>query len=235
MILAGGFGTRLRSAVSDRPKPMAEVRGRPFLAYLIDQLEEAGFETVTLCTGYRAEQIEEHFGRRQGKMTLRHSREMEPLGTGGALRMAVETSLESGPVLVMNGDSYLDIDLKAFCSKAMSILAEASFSSLMSTLHLPDTSRYGRVEVDGNGRIVAFCEKTGRTEAGWINGGIYAFPRELLRAIPQGRAISLEREVIPDRLSDGIFAFPCHGRFIDIGTPESLLLAAEVLPLPAWS
>ena len=111
-ILAGGLGTRLRSVVPDRPKVLAEIGGRPFIEILLDQVAAAGIRTAVLCTGYLGDQIEARLGTRRGPLALRYSREVEPLGTGGALRLALPM-LASDTVLVLNGDSYCDADLRA--------------------------------------------------------------------------------------------------------------------------
>src|SRR5437899_2628493 len=104
-ILVGGLGTRLRGIVADRPKVLAEVRGRPFLAYLLDQLVASGFQDVVLCTGYRSEQVKEVFGDGYGPLRIVYSEETVPLGTAGALRLALPL-LQSETILVMNGDSF---------------------------------------------------------------------------------------------------------------------------------
>ena len=115
MILAGGFGTRLRSVVSDRPKVLAEVGGRPFLEYLLDQLVAEDVKSVVLCTGYLGEQVQRRLGTHYRTLALQYSREPQPLGTGGALRLALPM-LDTDPVLVMNGDSYCDTRLDAFAN-----------------------------------------------------------------------------------------------------------------------
>src|ERR1700752_1706335 len=112
VVLVGGQGTRLRAVVADRPKPLAEVAGRPFLAYVLDSLGAAGVSRVTLCTGYRAEMVQATFGPRYGSMHLAFSPEAQPLGTAGALLVALPT-LTSRTILVANGDSLCRADLGA--------------------------------------------------------------------------------------------------------------------------
>ena len=221
VILAGGVGSRLKSVVSDRPKVLAEVNGRPFLAFLLEQLVAAGAQRAVFSTGYLAPQIEEAFGDEFRGMRIGYSHESTPLGTGGGLRLAAET-VTSPTLLVLNGDSYCEVDLTAFLADA--VRHERSPALVLS--RQVDTSRFGRVEHGPDGRIDSFREKGESPGAGWINAGIYALPRELVMAIPARRPVSLEREVFPVWIGQGLRAFPSEGRFLDIGTPESYREAA---------
>lgn len=219
-ILAGGLGTRLRSVVGDRPKVLAEVNGRPFLAWLLEFLESFGFKRVVLCTGYQAEGIERAFGRRFGDLTLIHSREASPLGTAGALRQALPF-LQSDQVLVLNGDSFCEVDLAAFCQSHSARRARAS----LALAYVNDVGRYGRVQIEADDRITSFSEKESAAGAGWINAGIYLFERELIQVLPSNMALSLEREALPMWIPEGVYGFKTRGRFLDIGTPDSYALA----------
>jgi NDP-sugar pyrophosphorylase family protein len=221
VILAGGVGSRLKSVVSDRPKGLAEVNGRPFLAFLLDQLRGAGAARVVFSTGFLAPQIEEAFGDEFHGMRIGYSHETTPLGTGGGLRRAADT-VASSTLLVLNGDSYCEVDLTAFLTDALRGRSPAIVLSRQL-----DTSRFGRVEHGPDGRIDSFREKGESPGAGWINAGIYALPRELVLAIPTGRPVSLEREVFPVWIGQGLRAFPSTGRFLDIGTPESYREASD--------
>jgi NDP-sugar pyrophosphorylase family protein len=219
-ILAGGLGTRLRSVVSDRPKVLAPVAGRPFLTHLLDQLESAGVREVTLLTGFAAEMLHAEFGDRYRSLRLNHSRESEPLGTGGALRLALPF-LNQGTILLLNGDSFCEVNLAALLAQHRRTSADAT----LTLAEVPDGSRFGRVIQAANGRVERFVEKGGAAEPGWINAGIYLFTRDVLEAIPAGRSVSLERDVLPGLVDSGrVFGFP-GGRFIDIGTPESFAAA----------
>ena len=222
VVLAGGFGTRLQSVVSDRPKVLAEVNGRPFLAYLLDQLVCAGVDTAVLCTGYKAEQIEAAFGDEYRGMKLRYSRETEPLGTAGAIRLALPL-IESEEVLVLNGDSYCAAD---FAKHVRAHRAGDYHGSLLLTW-VPDASRFGQVLTRDDGRVTDFLEKQPTAEAGWINAGVYVFQRHLLREIAFGRAVSLEREMLPNWIPRGLGTLRSDAEFLDIGTPESYREAAE--------
>jgi len=216
VILAGGKGTRLSGTVDDRPKVLATVNGKPFLGYLLGQLKAAHIRRVVLCTGYMGDMIRESFGSEYDGMTLAYSHETVPMGTGGALRLAMPL-LDSDPVLVMNGDSYCQADLETFFvwRREQNIL-----NAMVLTL-LDDVARFGSVDMDGRNRITRFREKTQEMSRGFINAGIYLLSRESIARIPEDRPVSLEREIFPALVEEGIGGFQCRGRFIDIGTPES--------------
>jgi len=220
LILAGGKGTRLQSVVSDRPKVMAEVNGRPYLTYLFDQLLAANIKRVILCTGYMADYIEDYFGDTYQDLALVYSREAKVLGTGGAIRQALD-HIQSESLLVMNGDSYCDVSLKHFRE-----FHHADVSMVL--VRRDDTSRYGRVEFDDDSNVTRFVEKDGQSVGGWINAGIYILNRELVESLPADENISLEKEVFPTWIADHtVKGFFCQGKFIDIGLPESYALAGQ--------
>lgn len=223
-ILAGGRGTRLRSAVPDLPKVLAPVAGRPFLAHLLAQLDVAGFREVVLCTGYRAEQVERTFGGRFGHLRIGYSAEDHPLGTGGALRQALPM-LPTARILAMNGDSWCQVDLGHLVRRCPGDGASAA----LVVHHRDDTSRYGRVELDRRGRVARFAEKAPASGAGWINAGIYLLPRDAIASLEPGVTASLEREILPRLVSSGLDTFPAEGPFIDIGTPRSFRRADALL------
>ena len=214
IILVGGLGTRLRAAVPDLPKPMAPVKGKPFLEYLVTRLVSRGFSRIILAVGYKGEMIESHF--RDGARfhaAISYSREETPLGTGGAVREAM--SLADAPdYLVMNGDTFVDVDFGALLSFHREKAALASIT----VLFRPDTSRFGTIEFDGDGRIGGFKEKASRSE-GYINAGVYALSRQILPLMPEG-PFSLEKDHFPFLTGRGFFALPMDGYFVDMGTPS---------------
>ncbi len=226
LILAGGLGTRLRSAYEDGPKVMAPVGGRPFLSYLLTSLARAGFEQIVLCVGYRHELIQEWLGDGSSfHLAVKYSLETEPFGTAGALRLAYSRYLSGPRFVAMNGDSLLQADFGAMyeahmCEKGQATIAVAAVS---------DTSRYGRVDIDDRGNVRAFREKSGEHVSGYVNGGIYLFEDAVMNHVPDGRAVSLEKEVLPLLQRKGLLAFPCPGYFIDIGIPEDLARAQTEL------
>jgi NDP-sugar pyrophosphorylase family protein len=215
-ILAGGLGTRLRPVVSDRPKVLADVGGRPFLSWWLDLLDRQGFGQVVLCAGYKAEQLRQTLGSRRGNLQFHYSVEPQPLGTGGALRHALPFLL-SNPVLVLNGDSFCDVDLRAFLAAHLASGARAS----LVTAPMEDTGRFGRVTTRPDGTVRDFREKSSGGP-GRINAGIYLFARELLASVPEAQTLSLERDLLPVWAAHGIRVFPAAGPLLDIGTPESL-------------
>lgn len=216
-ILAGGLGTRLRPMVADRPKVLAQVGDRPFIFYLLDQLAAVRVRQVVLCTGYLAHQVRDTLGETYGPMNLLYSQEPSPLGTGGALCFALPL-LESETVLVLNGDSFCEANLRAFC--LVHRLRGAQASLLLA--EVTDTGRFGWVALDEEGRITGFREKGIATGGGWVNGGIYLINRALLETIPPQQTVSLEQDLFPAWIGRGLYGFRSQGRFIDIGVPESL-------------
>lgn len=222
LILAGGLGTRLRSIMTNRPKVLAPVAGRPFLSYLMDQLIDAGFRQVILCTGYQGEQIKAAFGDTYNGLDIQYSQEPKPLGTGGALCFGLPL-ISTDSALVTNGDSYVNCNLKDYLAWYL----ENDLQASLLLTHLPDASRYGRVEVDEGGRVVKFDEKGASHGPGWVNAGVYIFNRGFLESIPSGKPFSLERQFFPSLISKGLYGFRSEGAFIDIGTPESFSRAED--------
>lgn len=220
LILVGGAGTRLRGVIGDElPKPMAPVAGRPFLSWLLHQVRAADFRDVWLLTGHRGEVIEKYVGSGDGwGLRVRYSREPGPLGTGGALHHVLPW-LSTQTCLVMNGDSYLSARLGLLVERHER--SEASVT--LALARVPDTARYGAVDLAPDGAVIAFREKepSATPRPGLINAGIYVMTTALMASIPGGRPVSLEREVLPG-LTDGrargeVF----DGPFVDIGMPES--------------
>ena len=220
ILLCGGMGTRLRSVVADRPKPMADICGKPFLQYLLEMLRDKGITEVIFALGYMGEMIEEYFqdGSAFG-LKIAYSYEEEPLGTGGAIRNALPKILEE-EVLVLNADTYFPMDYQGLYHFHQE--NDGDFS--LATRAVPDISRYGAVRRDAAGRILAWNEKLedgGQPLAGEINGGIYVMKKSLIAEIPEGKQ-SLEQDCIPKWLSEGkrIFGLPFDGYFMDIGIPK---------------
>jgi D-glycero-alpha-D-manno-heptose 1-phosphate guanylyltransferase len=225
LILCGGFGTRLRGVVQDAPKAMAPINGTPFLELLIDVLRKKGVHEIVLATGYKAEQIEQHFGTgtRWG-VSIAYSREATPLGTGGAIKQA--DSLLGERFLVLNGDTFAEFDLAAMTS----LFDGREAQMVMALKTVADVARYGSVLLDSEQRVSAFVEKGSSAGGGYINAGIYLVRRPLLEEIAPGRAVSLENDVMPGVLAQGgLFACEMPGAFIDIGVPEDYFRAQTLL------
>lgn len=220
IVLAGGFGTRLQSVVQDVPKPMAEVCGRPFLSFLLDDLAASGFTHVILSTGYRHECIEHFYGNSYGGMRISYARELEPLGTGGGIWNALQFST-SDYTFVLNGDTRFLADLEVL--ENLSLEKKAPVIALR---RVEDTSRYGRVETAVDGRIVRFVEKAAANGSGYINGGIYLLPKSLFSAYKVGERFSFEKDILEKVYQNvPIYAKVSEAYFIDIGIPEDYFRA----------
>jgi D-glycero-alpha-D-manno-heptose 1-phosphate guanylyltransferase len=216
IVLAGGLGTRLASRLDGIPKPMAPIAGRPFLEILLHQLVLAECDRVVLSVGHRYHAIQIHFGSSFENMPIQYAVEEAPLGTGGAIRMALDRSLEES-VLVLNGDTFLNVDYRAMLK-----LHERERAAItLAVTPQSDTARYGGVVVKGD-RITAFEEK-GRSGAGLINGGVYAMRTEFPWPLHLPPSFSFERDVlVPEVHRLGPLAFHVDGYFLDIGIPEDL-------------
>ena len=222
VILAGGLGTRLRSMVPNLPKPMAPVCGRPFLEVLLTRLARQGIEHVILSVGYLADVIISHFGHRFESVDIDYAKEDTPLGTGGGLRLALRQCHEDA-VLVLNGDTFLDVDVK-HAIHAWNLHHEP----IVFGVQCDNTSRYGRLEVSGD-LITGFLEK-GAGGPGVINAGSYFFPTSLFDGYNLPPVFSLEQDFLMQEVSRRAFRlFPASPPFIDIGVPEDYLLAQTYL------
>jgi len=222
-VLAGGLGTRLRSVVSDRPKALAQVHWRPFLAFLLDHLAAEGFRSVIFCTGYLGERIRHAFGEHYKSLRLCYLQEPKPLGIGGALRFALPQII-SDPVLVLNGDSFCAIDLNRYVRWHRDHRAAASIV-LTRVLR---SERYGSVKLDQEARITNFSKKQQCIGPGWINAGIYLLGREILASIPEEENVSLEHDVFPRWTGRGLYGYYSPAQFLDIGTPEDFPNAEQL-------
>jgi len=226
VILAGGLGTRLRAVVSAVPKPLAPIGGRPFLAILIERLERQGIDEAVLAVGYKGDAIEAALGSRLGGVGLHYVHEDEPLGTGGALARAL-ARIERFPVLALNGDTLLELDLAAMLAAHRAAGARLT----MAVRRVEDTGRYGRAVID-RGRVVGFAPgEAGRP--GTINAGVYLFAENLLADPGLPARFSFERDFL-ERQAQILrpLAYEARGYFIDIGVPEDYARAERDLAGP---
>lgn len=231
LILAGGLGTRLQGVLPDLPKPMAPVRGRPFLEYLIADLKRAELTNIVFCVGHRAAQIEEYFGDggRTG-LNIAYSHERELRGTAGAVKLAAG-KITSENFLLLNGDCYNEINYAALLAQHGST---PGLATLVAT-RVGDRARFGSLLMDDDKRVTGFEEKGAATGAGWINAGYYVLNTSVLSLIPERAVCSLEREIFPQLVENKtLFAFKNSGAFIDIGVPEDWQRAETVLPQGGW-
>lgn len=227
IVLAGGRGTRLQGLHSDLPKPLIPCAGRPFVEWIIAALRQWGVGDFVISTGHLAERFEDHLSKRPNDgARIRLVREPSPLGTGGAIRFAWQTCPDRD-VLVVNGDSLLMTDL----APAFSLFEPTEVDGVLVGVEQPDASRFGTLVVSSEGdvRLQRFAEK--QPGAGIINAGIYLLKSRLFARLPDSVPLSIERDVFPAWLADGVDLRVCVrcGEFLDIGTPESLALADDFL------
>lgn len=224
ILLAGGLGTRLRSVVSDRPKPMALIEGRPFMEYVTRELVRHGIRDIIFAVGYKGSMVERYFG--DGEAFGFHglyAYEETLLGTAGAIRNGGRFISEER-FFVLNADTFYQLDYQRLAR----IQDEQDLDMALVLRKVPQMSRYGRAALDADGILTAFDEKTEEAGPGTINGGVYLMKRELLDTIPEGK-VSLEHDMVPKWLSQGrrMGGFVNDGYFIDIGIPESYLQFGE--------
>lgn len=221
VVLAGGLGARLRSVVSDRPKPMALVSGRPFLEWLLSDLRNQGIERIILSTGHMSEFIEDYFGSGDAfGLEIVYSREDAPLGTGGAIKLAL-SKLHGQRFFALNGDSFCDFNL----GRMLEAHLEKAAAATLWLVPVDESERFGAVNVNANREIIGFREKSEVGQGGLINAGVYLLQRSVLDSMPANAAFSLERDMFPGLIGKGIFGMIGSGPFIDIGTPESYGMA----------
>ncbi len=215
IILAGGLGTRLRRVVKDVPKPMANINGKPFLEYLLLNLERKGIEKVVLSVGYRWKVIENYFGKRHSNIEILYSAENTPLGTGGAIKQAINL-VDSEEVFILNGDTLFDIDLDSFFKQHKNKGSNLS----LALKRMENCDRYGTVEIGEDNRIVAFLEKENRKE-GLINGGVYLLNKAFFSSFKLPQVFSFEKEFLYQHYKKyPFYGFPFDSYFIDIGVPD---------------
>lgn len=228
VILAGGFGTRLRNVVPDVPKPMAPVAGRPFLQHQMDYWIAQGVERFVLSVGYMRDAIQAHFGSAYRGVPVAYAIEEFPLGTGGGLLLAAKLLEDDAPFLLLNGDTFFEVDLAALRAFHAERRSDWTFSLFRSS----EGGRYMGMDVAPDGRIRAF--RSGQSSVGALaNGGVYLIDPTLLRRSPflAGDKASLEDEILPALLGAGgaFHAVAFSGRFIDIGVPADYFRAGDVI------
>lgn len=224
IILAGGLGTRLQHLLRDLPKPMADISGQPFLAILLHHLQKQGISSVILSVGHKHEAIENYFGHGWNGLKIKYAVEQEPLGTGGALKPALGFT-DQNLVLVVNGDTFFDVKISAFCDfhrqkKAMLSLALKPMKNF---------DRYGTVTIDSKCRITGFKEKR-LMESGLINGGVYLLSKNIFDGLDLPDKFSFEKDFLEKRfLEKPFYGMISEGYFLDIGIPEDYARAQHEL------
>ena len=225
IVLVGGEGTRLRPLTNDVPKPALTLVDRPFLAYMVEWLAAHGVTEVVLACGFLPDALREALGEGEhAGVRLTYVTEPERRGTAGAIRFAADAlgdDLDES-FLALNGDVLTDLDLTALIAAHRERAARATIA----LYPVEDSAAYGLVSVDEQGAVLEFTEKTGEPVPGEINAGAYFLERSVLDLIPPDREVSIEREVFPRLIGEGLTALRLEGYWMDIGTPERYLQAS---------
>lgn len=225
IILAGGFGTRLQSVVSNIPKPMADIAGKPFLAYLITYLKSQGISKITLSVHHQWEIIADYFQDRYLDLPIRYVIEPTPLGTGGAIQFALQTLELEQPVFIINGDTFVQLDFHQMYQQHCA--EERNFT--MALRCLPNCARYGQAILE-NGRVVRFKER-GTATPGYINAGVYLLNPAWFLSQPLPEIFSFEQDFLYPHIPTLKPAYTLtKDYFIDIGIPADYQRAVEELP-----
>jgi mannose-1-phosphate guanylyltransferase len=221
LVLAGGEGTRLRPLTLATPKPVMPFAGRPFMTFMLDWLARHGMDDVILSCGFMSDAVESVLGDMHAGMRLRYVHEDEPLGTAGPLRLALDTgALKDERLFVLNGDVLTDMDLTAEREQHERIGARAT----LCLVAVDDTESYGVVPTKDDGEVEAFLEKSpGPAPTNRINAGAYLLERAVIEQIPSGRAVSIEREIFPSLVGNGLYGYLAAGYWMDVGTPRRYL------------
>ncbi len=228
LVLAGGFGTRLRPLSCTRPKMLFPLANQAMLDWTLKNLSEGGVDTVVLAVNYMAEALVRYFGPTKFDLGIIYSREERPLGTGGPIKKAADLLVDDEPFMVLNGDIVSDIDYR----RLVEYHKEKGGLATIALIRVPDPSRYGAAELDGEGHVLRFVEKPerGMAPSNLINAGVYVMEKEVLDYIPSGRKVQTEEEVFPKlAIEKKLFGFEAHGLWVDIGVPEAYLEANKLV------
>jgi mannose-1-phosphate guanylyltransferase len=219
LILVGGEGTRLRPLTETVPKAVIPLAGRPFLSHMTDWLRRHGVDDVVLACGFKADRVREVLGEGERGQRLRYVEEPEPLGTAGAIKFAA--SELDDHFLALNGDVLTDLDLTAL----MDFHRRSGSRATLGLYPVGDATGYGLVSTDDEGAVEEFLEKPEQPIPGEINAGTYVLERSVLDLIPDGEMVSIEREVFPHLIGEGLHGLALDGYWMDIGTPPRYLQA----------
>ena len=225
VVLVGGEGTRLRPLTLTQPKPALALVDRPFIRYMVDWLGRHGIDEVVMACGFRAEDLRSALGDEvPGGPAIRYVQEDEPLGTAGPIRLAADQGLLGERFMVLNGDVLTDLDLTALQRQH----GDRGAVATLALYPVDDPTSYGLVRRTEDGEVLEFLEKPDPAEIDTdeINAGAYVLERAILDLIPAGRAVSIEREVFPRLVGQGLYGRRLEGYWMDIGTPERYLQAS---------
>ena len=222
IILAGGFGSRLKTLFPNIPKPLVPIHGKPFILYILEQLNKFCIQNVTISTGYLSSKIQETIGTNYKNLKIFYSHEKTPMGTGGAVKL-VKFKKPKDFCLVLNGDSFVNFNLnKLFIEHKK---RKSNISIVLNKVK--ERSRFGSVTLGSNKRIISFSEKRQSKEEGYVNAGVYLFNSSVIDSMKSGKYFSLEIDFFPKQVGLGLNGFICIEQFIDIGTPLSFHKATE--------
>ena len=227
VILAGGKGTRLKSVVYDRPKPMAEINGAPFLCHLMDYWVGQGAKHFILSVGFMKEFVSRYFGNVYKEIPITYVEEEKPLGTGGALIKSITTVSDQEFVLT-NGDTLAAINFAEMFKEHNRFSADLTMSVFMQISDM----KHGTVAIGRNGEVTRFEEKPKGCSAKWVNGGTYIVTKDLIGdRWPKGKNISFETEMMTEFIEQNrrIYAYQSEAEFIDIGDPDDFLRSGSVV------
>jgi len=208
--------------VADRPKVLAEVGGRPFVFHLLDQLVRAELHHVVVCSGFGSDQLRAAVGKVYRGLDIEYSREPQPLGTAGAVRLALPL-VQSSVALIVNASAFCEVDLAAFWRSAITAKAQAAIV----IARVADSAANGRISVDRANRVTKI-ERGSASGPAWIDAGRYLIPRTWLRLIPDDRPVSLERTILPSWVERGLHVYRAPGAYADLTTPEAYAAAKRL-------
>ncbi len=216
IILAGGFGTRLKSVVKEVPKSMALINGKPFLEYQLNYLHKFGINRIVFSVGYKNEIIRSYFKSQFKSISITYALESEPLGTGGGILNAFN-EIDGEEAFILNGDTMFNVKLSEFYLFHKNRDSKIS----LSLRFLDDVSRFGTVETDSDNRIIGFYEKSFIKTSGYINGGTYVINKNFYQNLKLGEKFSIERDCFEKIYkTEKLFGFKCEEYFLDIGIPD---------------
>lgn len=222
IILAGGFGTRIKKIINNLPKAMAPISGRPFLEYILENLSEKGFKRVILSLGYKHEIISKHFGKQYKNIQIYYEIEESPLGTGGAIRAALKNCVEKN-VYIFNGDTYLNLEIME-----IEKIIKKENTPIIVVRKVKNTERFGKIIIKEE-RIIEFLEKKTKGP-GYINAGCYILPINIFKDYPISGPFSIEKDYFCDAVKRKKFkAFITRCEFIDIGIPNDYYKAIKMI------
>lgn len=231
IILAGGLGNRLKPVTKDIPKPMVDIAGKPFLFYMLNYLMNFNPKRFILSLGYRHEIITNYFGDNFYNIQISYSVEKMPLGTGGAVKLALGLA-EDESVIVINGDTFFQIDLNYLIGQS----EKSKMQFAIALKYLENFNRYGLITFDKQYKLTGFIEKTTQLSSGFINGGIYIIRKDFFETktnrfkFDTESNFSFEEFIVATYREENYFGIPFDNYFIDIGIPDDYLKAVKEIP-----